>query len=100
MAFTLYAGDIREVIGHDEEYLLNIVAQSEEKYPILFRLSCEFYDSPVFDDEQAGAIVHELIDVLTEHGRSDANLSRTIVRLLPFFSTAFRKPLTIRSRSD
>jgi len=100
MAFDMYADDLHEIIGNGEEFVLEIASQTKEIYPELDRLNSAFWDDPTVDNERAGLIVHELIDLLERHGNSDPNLTRIIGRLLPFFSKVFCRSYVIRCKSD
>ena len=52
-------------------------------------------------DAQAGALLHELIDLLARHGgTANKALAHTVVRLLPFFSMACKGGHEIRTESD
>ncbi len=100
MAFSMYADDLSEYIDHHEEFLFEIASRERGIYPELVKMYSEFYDSPTLDSERAGRLVHELIDLLERHGKSDKNLVRVIFRLLPFFSKASRGAYSIRCSSD
>jgi len=100
VAFEMYAETRSEAIGTGEEFIFEVASRDVGKYPKLVDLYSLFWDSPTLDSRRAGEIVHELIDLLENHGKSDANLTRIVVRLLPFFSHAYRRSCVIRCSSD
>lgn len=101
MALDLYAGDRHEAIGTQDEFLLQLADADPAKYPQLGAISARLYDGPRLSAEQAGLVVHELIDLLAEHGgTSSPALARVALRLMSFFSVAHRAGLEIRGHSD
>ena len=97
----MHAGDLHESIGHHEEFIFELVSADEARYPELLALWHGFYDDPRIPAESAGRLVHELIDLLSLNGGLDnRRLARTVLRLLPFFSRAYRAQLEIRCDSD
>ena len=68
MAFDMFAGDHHECIGHHEDFLLGLVGEDRARYPQLVSLRDAFYTSPRLSPRQAGALVHELIDLLSSNG--------------------------------
>ena len=101
MAFDMFAGDHHESIGHHEDFLLGLVEDDRARYPQLVSLRDAFYASPRISPCQAGALVHELIDLLSSNGGiANKALARIVVRLLPFFSRAYKNEHAIVCRSD
>ena len=101
MAFDMFAGTISDHIGHNEEFLFQLMEEDETRYPQLMALWESFYDSPRLSSAQAGLLVHELIDLLCVHGgATNKPLAACVIRLLGFFSQAHRKGLEIRCFSD
>lgn len=101
MAFDMRAGDRRENIGHHEEFLFALAQENESHYPELLAVWNAFYSAPRISSADAGALVHELIDLLSSNGGlSNKPLANTVVRLLPFFSAAHRSQQEIRCSSD
>ncbi len=99
MAFDMFAGETEAVIDHHEEYFLVMAAEYPQQYPTLAALWKDFYDSPTIAPLAANTIVHELIALLAAN-HADKVLNKLIVRLLPFFSQAYRHEQTIRCSSD
>jgi hypothetical protein len=99
MAFDMYAGASHEVIGHHEEVLFEFAENEPAKYPELRALHKELYSDPILSDERAGRITYELIELL-DAGKHDKLVFHTVVRLLPFFSRAYRQNQPIRCVSD
>lgn len=101
MAFDMYAGERSERIDHHEEFLFSLVAADESEYPQLMSIWERFYDGPCLAPEQAGAIVHELIELLSNNGgEQGSHLAKIVMRLLPFFSFAYKRGLKIKCSSD
>jgi len=102
LAFDMYRGSgEREEIGRHEEFLFELAQASETKCPQLLRIWKSFFNDPSISAEQAGALVHELIDLLAVNGgASNKPLVNVVVRLLPFFSTAYRNQQEVRCQSD
>ena len=101
MAFDLHTAEISESIGNHEEFLFLLVEEQPDSYPQLSALWDAFYKSPGLSPEQAGTVVHELIDLLEcSGGVSNKALSRLIFRLLYFFSIAAKKNQSIQCSSD
>lgn len=101
MAFDLHAGGRREHIGHHEEFLFTLAQENESRYPELLAVWNAFYSGPRISSARAGAIVHELIDLLSSNGGlANKPLANTVVRLLPFFSAAYRSQQEVRCSSD
>lgn len=101
MAFEMYAGDTREVIGPQDEFIFLHVAKDPSRYPQLAAIWASFYDDPSVSPPQSGALVHELIDLLACHGgASNKPLTSVVVRLLVFFSMAFQEQTEVRCVSD
>lgn len=97
----MYASDTREVIGPQEEFIFLHVAKDPSRYPQLAAIWAKFYDDPCLSPPQSGALVHELIDLLACHGgASNKPLMNVVVRLLVFFSMAFREQVDVRCASD
>ena len=92
MAFDMFAGDSRDCIAHHEEFIFELAQAHPARYPELLAMFHLLYDSPRLSARQAGALVHELIDLLASHGGlGNKPLAAVVVRLLPFFSTACKQ---------
>lgn len=101
MAFDMYAGDAQERIGHHEEFIFDLLEEDSSRYPELSSIWDRFYDGPRLSSQQAGAIVHELIDLLASNGGAgNKQLASVVLRVLPFFSKAFRENAEVRCVSD
>lgn len=101
MALDMFAGDSHDCIDHHEEFILDLAQMDEARYPELGAISALFYEGPRLSPRQAGALVHELIDLLAFHGGlANKPLAAVVVRLLPFFSMAYRQDQDIRCSSD
>lgn len=101
MAFDMYAGDRNESIGHHEEFLFSLAQEDEPRYPELIAVWHAFYSGPRISSSHAGALVHELIDLLSSNGGlANKPLANTVARLLPFFSMAYRTQQEVRCSSD
>lgn len=97
MAFEMYADSEREYLHETDEYLLALVRDASPRYPRLSKLSHMFYGSPRLSLEESGKIVHELIELLSSNGgTSNKPLAHLVLRLLPFFSRAYRNATEIR----
>ena len=96
------AGGREESIRHGEEYVLQMAADDAARYPQLHALWCAFFDDPRFSPQQAGAMVHELIELLDRHGNGgrERGLTYTVSRWLAFFSHAARGGYEIETNSD
>lgn len=101
MAFDMYVGDSHESIGHHEEFLFALAQENEPHYPELIAIWESFYDGPCISAVQAGILVHELIELLdTNGGFTNKPLASSVMRLLSFFSMAYRSCQNIRCCSD
>ena len=101
MAFDMSAGDRQDCIDHPEEYILQLAAEKPAQYPELCDLWVAFYNGPSLSPEQAGALVHELLDLLLAHGgASNRPMADEVMRLMAFFSHAYRRGLKIDCQSD
>ena len=101
MSFDMYAGNVHESVGHHEEFIFSLAQADESRYPELLAIWEDFYDGPRISAGRAGMIVHELIDLLRANGGFENKpLAQTVVRLLPFFSRAYRNGNEIRCDSD
>ena len=101
MAFDMFAGDSRDGIAHHEEFIFELAQAHPARYRELLAIFRLFHDSPRLSARQAGALVHELIDLLAAHGGlANKPLAAVVVRLLPFFSRACRQDQDIRCSSD
>ncbi len=101
MSFDLYAGERHAYIDSHEEFLFLLAQQEEACYPELMTLWEAFYDGPRLSPAQAGTLVHELIALSDAHGGVENNaLARIVIRLLPFFSHAWKTQQEIRCLSD
>ena len=97
----MYAGDRRELIDHHEEFIFSVAEQYENSFPELMRLWEQFYDGPRLSPAQAGAIVHELIELVsTINSPRERQLTELVLRLLPFFSYAYKENVEIKCLSD
>ena len=100
MGFDMFADDLSSGINHSEEFVLQIACQNPKRFPELSRLWGVFYDDPKIDYEQSGRIVHELIELTTSLDNQNPVFNRTVQKLLPFFSSVYRRSLMIQCRSD
>lgn len=99
--FDMHAGGARESIHHHEEFLFSLAAEHSSRYPVLLDIWESFYKDPRLHPDQAGNLVHELIELLSSNGGlSNKPLAITVSRLLPFFSTAYRNGETVLCNSD
>jgi hypothetical protein len=97
----MFACGCREAIGHNEEFLFALAQEEPLRYPELLALWAAFYKSPRLSGRQAGLLVHELIDLLASNGGAgNKALAAPVVRLLPFFSAAYRSDAEIKCNSD
>jgi hypothetical protein len=99
MAFSMFLGGTREDIALHEEYFLVMASAHPQTYPALASVWQRFYDDPTIVAAEANAIVHELVMLLAVN-HADRALTQLIVRLLPFFSQAYRTQEPIRCASD
>jgi hypothetical protein len=99
MAFSMSLAGASEDIGGNEQYFLVMAAAQPRLYPALAAVWNQFYDSRPIAPDDANAIVHELIMLLAANN-ADRALTQLIVRLLPFFSQAYRTQEPIRCSSD
>lgn len=99
MAFDLYAGDMQLSITPSDEFIFQLASEKPNTFPELTKLWRAFYDDPSISSEQAGWLVHELIE-LGETPDGPKALQHTVHRMLPFFSRAYRQALDIKCRSD
>ena len=101
MAFDMFSGSLHEEIGHHEEHIFALAAENESQYPELSGVWASFYADPRLSARQAGVLVHELIDLLAANGgTSNKALASTVIRLLAFFSAAYRNDLEVKCSSD
>ncbi|MDC6167378.1 hypothetical protein [Paucibacter sp. XJ19-41] len=101
MAFDMYADQAREAIGQHEEFLLMLASADEARFPELSAVWSSFYKSPCLPSAQAGRLVHELLDLLAcNGGRSNKPISEPVIRLVLFFSAAYRGGHEVRCSSD
>ena len=100
MAFDMYMGKTRDCIGHHEEFLLELARRTPDRYPGLSTLFDNLYADPVLQPDAANIITHELIELLPEAVQVHKSAERIILRLLPFFSSAYRQGIEIRCSSD
>lgn len=101
VAFDMLANGNHESIGHHEEFLFTLATEREERYPELLAIWESFYDSPRISARQAGALVHELVELLTQNGGlANKSLAAVVARLLPFFSLAYKSNQEVRCTSD
>ena len=101
MSFDMYAGDTHESIAHQDEFIFALAKADASRYPELVAIWEAFYDDPRISTARAGALVHELIELLNTNGGVKAGpLAYTVLRLLPFFSGAYRNNQEIRCESD
>ena len=63
MAFDMRAGDWREKIDHQSDFILGLTQGDAQRYPQLLRINAEFWDDPSISPAQSNALVHELIDL-------------------------------------
>ena len=101
MALDLYAGGSREAVKAQDEFLFQLAAEDARRYPRLSAIWTGFYDDPSQTAEQAGAVVHELIDLLAANGgMSNGALASVALRLMSFFSAAYRQGVEVKAVSD
>jgi len=101
VALDLYAGDVHESIHSHEEFLFTLASEQSTRYPVLLGVWDSFYKSPQLHPDQSGALVHELIELLSSNGGlGNKPLALVVSRLLPFFSAAHRQGETVTCRSD
>lgn len=101
MGFEMYAGNAHECIAHHEESIFALLEQDERRYPQLAVLRQEFYRSHRLSAQMTGDLVHELIDLLAANGGiANRPLLLLVLRLLPFFSMAYRHGVEVRCVSD
>lgn len=101
MAFDMYAGERHESIEHHEEFIFYLAGANDSRYSELLRIWRLYYDGPRISSSQAGELVHELIELLwTNGGFQNKALSHLVIRLLPFFSAAYRNAEDIKCTSD
>ena len=101
MSFDLYAGDVRERIHPHEEFLFSLAAERSGRYPALLGVWESFYKDPQMHPDQAGACVHEIIDLLSSNGGlANRPLATVAFRLLLFFSSAYRNGKAVKCSSD
>jgi hypothetical protein len=107
MTFSMSLAGASEDIDGNDQYFLVMAAAQPRLYPALAAVWKRFYDSPPMPEGQsatmgpddANAIVHELIMLLAAN-HADRALTQLVVRLLPFFSQAYRTQESIRCSSD
>jgi hypothetical protein len=107
MALSMSLAGASEDIDSNEQYFLVMAAAQPRLYPALAAVWNQFYDSrPMAESrsesiapDAANAIVHELIMLLAAN-HADRALTQLVVRLLPFFSQAYRTQEPIRCASD
>jgi hypothetical protein len=108
MALSMSLAGTSEDIDSNEQYFLVMAAAKPRLYPALAAVWNQFYDSRVIDADRpaasigpddANAIVHELIMLLAAN-HADRALTQLVVRLLPFFSQAYRTQESILCRSS
>lgn len=101
MALDLYAGERREQIGPQDEYLLQRAATESTLYPQLSALWSDFYSDPRISPRQAADLVHELLMLLTStEVERKPNLVRRGLQLATFFNVASREGEEVRAKSD
>jgi hypothetical protein len=99
MAFCMFLNGTTEDIAQHEEYVLVMAASHPRLYPALAAVWQRFHDNPTIAAAEANAIVHELIMLLAAN-HADRALTQLVVRLLPFFSQAYRTQESILCRSS
>ena len=102
MAFEMYANKYHEKIDHHEEILFHYVNDHDENYPSLYDIWENFYNGPRFSPEFANNVVHELILLLSNINEFENKkaIQKIILRLLPFFSFAYKNNYEIKCSSD
>ena len=101
MPFDMYANGQHEAIGHHEHFIFALIQEDGQRFPTLSALWSAYYDDPRLSSAQAGALLHELIDLVACHGgTANKALAHTVMRLLPFFSMASKGGHAIRTESD
>ncbi|MEJ6001230.1 hypothetical protein [Paucibacter soli] len=101
MAFDMFANGNHERIDHHEEFLFALAGENEARYPELLAVWERFYDDPHISARQAGVLVHELIELLTQNGGiANKPLAQVAARLLSFFSLAYKSNIEVTCSSD
>lgn len=101
MALDMYAGDLRDEIDFDEEFLLISACKHEEQFPHLTNLWEAFYDGPRLAPNIALALAEELAALLeTESFEPNLNAQKTVERLGAFFRGAYSNQQQINCMSD
>ena len=100
MAFDMYHGSEKACIETHEESLF-VPVNENPNYPCLGWLLAELYNSPRIPPEKSNIIVHELIALREELlGTELSYVTRTIDRIMPFFSKAYIFKAEIKCVSD
>jgi hypothetical protein len=100
MAFDMYHGSEKACIETYEESLFAPINENPN-YPCLEWLLAELYNSPKIPPEKSNKIVHELIALREEVlGTELSHITKTIDRIMPFFSKAYTLNHEIKCASD
>ncbi len=101
MAFDMFFDNRRESIEEHEEVLFELFGDSDN-FSGLNHIWFNFYDSPSISPSMSNDIVHELVALIEVVNKKPKNkhLLDVIIRLLAFFSTAFRSNKTIQCAGD
>ncbi|MEK0360925.1 hypothetical protein [Pseudomonas sp. CBC3] len=100
MAFDMYHGSEKACIETHEESLF-VPVNENPNYPCLDWLLAELYNSPKISPEKSNMIVHELIALREEMlGTELSYVTKTIDRIMPFFSKAYILNTEIKCVSD
>jgi len=100
MAFDMYHGSGKACIETHEESLF-VPVKENPNYPCLDWLLAELYNSPKISPEKSNMIVHELIALREEmFGTELSYVTKTIDRIMPFFSKAYILNTEIKCVSD
>lgn len=99
MGLDLYSSSRQDCIQHHEEFVFSLVEREPKRFPELNRIWREFYNDPPISSEQAGQLVHELIDLLDSHN-TDPRVVNLAARLIPFFYFTNKQNASVRCTSD
>lgn len=97
----MYLDEQHEQIDFHEEGIFELI-EKETSFPQLDHIFQEFYSSPKISPEMANDLVHELIalNVLISKNKKYKHLEAVVLRLLPFFSSAYKSGKSIQGAGD
>lgn len=101
MAFDLWLNNERESIEAFEEGLFDLIGNGEG-FPVLDYIWNNFYASPTIEPEMSRKLIFELISILeiVNDNKEYAHIIKLVIRLLPFFSRAYKKGEVIQGAGD